>query len=93
MGMAALAAYELAAIACEEHKNSGVPEDRLKRIPHGITRFASVVFVAPVLEARMMAIKYCRQGLAGFLFYPVANAVFLIDCARHFHAPHNGAGV
>jgi hypothetical protein len=46
-----------------------------------VTRFASIVFVALVLESLIMVIKYSQQDLAGFLYYPVAiiaSASFLL---------------
>ncbi len=48
-----------------------------------MTRFASVVFVALILESLILVIKYSQQDLAGQLFYPVAiivsTAVLLVS--------------
>ncbi len=72
MGVVALAVYELAQVVHQEYDMSGKPADAIKRLRRGVTRFASVVFVALVLESLIMVIKYSQQDLAGFLYYPVA---------------------
>lgn len=80
VAVVALAVYELAQIVYEEYDH-GNQEDRILRMHRGITRFASVVFVALVLESLIMVIKYSQQDLAGFLYYPVAiisSAAFLL---------------
>jgi len=71
-GVVALAVYELAQVLQEEYLPNGEPVDAIRRIRRGVTRFASVVFVALVLESLIMVIKYSQQDLAGFLYYPVA---------------------
>ena len=72
MGVVALAVYELAQIVHQEYDKSGKPSDAIRRIRRGVMRFASIVFVALVLESLIMVIKYSQQDLAGFLYYPVA---------------------
>ncbi len=72
MGVVALAVYELAQVVHQEYDKSGKPSDAVWRIRRGVTRFASIVFVALVLESLIMVIKYSQQDLAGFLYYPVA---------------------
>jgi len=72
MGVVALAVYELAQVVHQEYDMSGKPSDAIRRIRRSVTRFASVVFVALVLESLIMVIKYSQQDLAGFLYYPVA---------------------
>lgn len=72
MGVVALAVYELAQIVHQEYDKSGKPFDAIRRIRRGVMRFASIVFVALVLESLIMVIKYSQQDLAGFLYYPVA---------------------
>jgi hypothetical protein len=72
MGVVALAVYELALVVYQEYDTSGKPSDAVLRIRRGVTRFASIVFVALVLESLIMVIKYSQQDLAGFLYYPVA---------------------
>jgi hypothetical protein len=72
MGVVALAVYELAQVVHQEYDKSGKPSDAIRRIRRSVTRFASVVFVALVLESLIMVIKYSQQDLAGFLYYPVA---------------------
>ncbi len=72
MGVVALAVYELAQVVHQEYDKSGKPADAIRRIRRGVTRFASIVFVALVLESLIMVIKYSQQDLAGFLYYPVA---------------------
>ena len=72
MGVVALAVYELAQVVYQEYDKSGKPSDAIRRIRRSVTRFASVVFVALVLESLIMVIKYSQQDLAGFLYYPVA---------------------
>ena len=72
MGVVALAVYELAQVVHQEYDKSGKPADAIRRLRRGVTRFASVVFVALVLESLIMVIKYSQQDLAGFLYYPVA---------------------
>lgn len=72
MAVVALAVYELSQIVYQESDQNREPEDTMLRIHRGILRFASVVFVALVLEALIMVIKYSHQELAGFLYYPVA---------------------
>ncbi len=72
MGVVALAVYELAQVVHQEYDKSGKPTDAVRRIRRGVTRFASIVFVALVLESLIMVIKYSQQDLAGFLYYPVA---------------------
>ena len=72
MGVVALAVYELAQVVYQEYDTSGKPSDAVWRIRRGVTRFASIVFVALVLESLSMVIKYSQQDLAGFLYYPVA---------------------
>ncbi len=81
MGVVALAVYELAQVVHQEYDMSGKPTDSVRRIRRGVTRFASIVFVALVLESLIMVIKYSQQDLAGFLYYPVAiiaSASFLL---------------
>ena len=81
MGVVALAVYELAQVVHQEYDKSGKPSDAIRRIRRGVTRFASIVFVALVLESLIMVIKYSQQDLAGFLYYPVAiitSASFLL---------------
>jgi hypothetical protein len=81
MGVVALAVYELAQVVHQEYDQSGKPSDAIRRIRRGVTRFASIVFVALVLESLIMVIKYSQQDLAGFLYYPVAiiaSASFLL---------------
>jgi hypothetical protein len=81
MGVVALAVYELAQVVHQEYDMSGKPTDAVRRIRRGVTRFASIVFVALVLESLIMVIKYSQQDLAGFLYYPVAiiaSASFLL---------------
>ena len=75
MGVVALAVYELAQVVHQEYDKSGKPSDAIRRIRRGVTRFASIVFVALVLESLIMVIKYSQQDLAGFLYYPVAIIV------------------
>jgi hypothetical protein len=78
MGVVALAVYELAQVVYQESDQSGKPSDAIRRIRRGVTRFASIVFVALVL---IMMSKYSQQDLAGFLYYPVAiiaSASFLL---------------
>ncbi len=72
MGVVALAVYELAQVVHQEYDKSGKPSDAIRRIRRSVTRFASIVFVALVLESLIMVIKYSQQDLAGFLYYPVA---------------------
>lgn len=72
MGVVALAVYELAQVVHQEYDKSGKPTDAVWRIRRGVVRFASIVFVALVLESLILVIKYSQQDLAGFLFYPVA---------------------
>ncbi len=72
MGVVALAVYELAQVVQQEYDKSGHASDAIKRNRRCVTRFASVVFVALVLESLIMVIKYSQQDLAGFLYYPVA---------------------
>lgn len=72
MGVVALAVYELAQVVHQEYDKSGRADDAVRRIRRGVTRFASIVFVALVLESLIMVIKYSQQDLAGFLYYPVA---------------------
>ena len=72
MGVVALAVYELAQVVHQEYDKSGKPSDAIRRIRRSVTRFASIVFVALVLESLIMVIKYSQSDLAGFLFYPVA---------------------
>ena len=72
MGVVALAVYELAQVVHQEYDKSGKPTDAVRRIRRGVTRFASIVFVALVLESLIMVIKYSQQDLAGFLYYPTA---------------------
>jgi hypothetical protein len=72
MGVVALAVYELAQVVHQEYDKSGKSSDVVRRIRRGVTRFASIVFVALVLESLIMVIKYSQQDLAGFLYYPVA---------------------
>ncbi|MEW6330339.1 MAG: hypothetical protein AB1560_02660 [Pseudomonadota bacterium] len=72
MGVVALAVYELAQVVHQEYDQSGKAGDAVRRIRRGVTRFASIVFVALVLESLIMVIKYSQQDLAGFLYYPVA---------------------
>lgn len=81
MGVVALAVYELAQVVHQEYDTSGKASDAVRRIRRGVTRFASIVFVALVLESLIMVIKYSQQDLAGFLYYPVAiiaSASFLL---------------
>ena len=81
MGVVALAVYELAQVVNQEYDKSGKPNNAIRRIRRGVTRFASVVFVALVLESLIMVIKYSQQDPAGFLYYPVAiiaSASFLL---------------
>jgi hypothetical protein len=81
MGVVALAVYELAQVVHQEYDTSGKASDAIRRIRRGVTRFASIVFVALVLESLIMVIKYSQQDLAGFLYYPVAiiaSASFLL---------------
>jgi len=81
MAVVALAVYELSQIVYRESDQSREPEDTMLRIHRGILRFASVVFVALVLEALILVIKYSHQEMAGFLYYPVAiiaGAAFLL---------------
>jgi len=72
MGVVALAVYELAQVVHQEYDKSGKAANAIRRLRRGVTRFASVVFVALVLESLIMVIKYSQQDLAGFLYYPVA---------------------
>jgi hypothetical protein len=72
MGVVALAVYELAQVVHQEYDKSGKPSDAILRIRRSVTRFASIVFVALVLESLIMVIKYSQSDLAGFLYYPVA---------------------
>jgi hypothetical protein len=75
MGVVALPVYELAQIIYQEYDSTGKPDDTVARIHRSVTRFASIVFVALVLESLIMVIKYSQQDLAGFLLYPVAIIV------------------
>jgi hypothetical protein len=75
MGVVALPVYELAQIIYQEYDSSDRPDDAVARIHRSVTRFASIVFVALVLESLIMVIKYSQQDLAGFLIYPVAIIV------------------
>lgn len=70
-GVVALAVYELAQIVRQEHDH-GRSRQALTRIRRGVARFGNVVFVALVLEALILVIKYSQQDLAGFLYYPAA---------------------
>jgi hypothetical protein len=72
MGVVALAVYELPQVLQEEYDPDGEPVDAIRCIRRSVTRFASVVFVALVLESLIMVIQYSQQDLAGFLYYPVA---------------------
>jgi len=72
MGVVALPVYELALIVNQEYDQNEKPDEAVKRIHRGVIRFASVVFVALILESLIMVIKYSQQDLAGFLYYPVA---------------------
>ena len=81
MGVVALAVYELAQIVYEEYEVSEQLEGTIRRIRRGVSRFASVVFIALVLESLIMVIKYSQKDLAGYLYYPVAiiaSAAFLL---------------
>lgn len=81
MGVVALAVYELAQIVYEEYEISEQIEGTIRRIRRGVSRFASVVFIALVLESLIMVIKYSQKDLAGYLYYPVAiiaSAAFLL---------------
>lgn len=81
MAVVALAVYELAQIVYEEYEVSEQLEGTIRRIRRGVSRFASVVFVALVLESLIMVIKYSQKDLAGYLYYPVAiiaSAAFLL---------------
>lgn len=75
MGVVALPVYELAQIIYQEYDTTDRPDDTVARIHRSVTRFASIVFVALVLESLIMVIKYSQQDLAGFLLYPVAIIV------------------
>lgn len=81
MGVVALPVYELALIVHQEYNETEKPNNPIRRIQRGIARFASMVFVALVLESLILVIKYSQQDMAGLLYYPVvllAGAGFLL---------------
>jgi hypothetical protein len=81
-GVVALAVYELSEIVAQEYNHAGRQQPHVvQRVRRGVARFGSVVFVALVVEALILVIKYSQQDMVGFLYYPaavIASAALLL---------------